>query len=79
MLDDVERIGPGESCEAIVALSSLLPPGSQRSASRRGDGLPVPRLVAAGMMTLIERDELFLDDAEAAELLRMVGRPHRRR
>jgi LuxR family maltose regulon positive regulatory protein len=75
VLDDVERIGSGESCEAILALASLLPAGSQLAlASRRGDGLPVPRLVAAGMMTLIERDELSLDDAEAAELLRIVGR-----
>jgi LuxR family transcriptional regulator, maltose regulon positive regulatory protein len=76
VLDDVERIGSGESCEAIVALASLLPAGSQLAlASRRADGLPVPRLVAAGMLTLIERDELALVDAEAAELLRIVGRP----
>ena len=76
VLDDVERIGTGESCEAILALASLLPPGSQLAlASRRSDGFPVPRLVAAGMMTLIERDELALEDVEAAELLRIIGRP----
>jgi LuxR family maltose regulon positive regulatory protein len=75
ILDDAERIGAGESCEAILALASLLPAGSQLAlASRRSDGFPVPRLVAAGMMTLIERDELALLDAEAAELLRIVGR-----
>ena len=76
VLDDVDRIGPGEVCEAIVALSALLPPGSQLAmGSRRADVFPVPRLVTAGLMTLIERDDLVLDDAEAEEMLRVVGRP----
>jgi LuxR family maltose regulon positive regulatory protein len=76
VLDDVERIGPGEACEAIVALSALLPPGSQVAiSSRRSDVFPVPRLVAAGLMTLIERDDLVLDDGEAEELFRLIGRP----
>ena len=76
VLDDVERIGPGEPCEAIVALSALLPPGSQVAlSSRRSDVFPVPRLVTAGLMTLVERDDLVLDDREAEELLRLVGGP----
>ena len=76
VLDDVERVGPGEPCEAIVALSALLPPGSQVAlSSRRSDVFPVPRLVTAGLMTLIERDDLVLDDREAEELFRLIGRP----
>ena len=76
VLDDVERIGAGEVCEAIIAMSALLPPGSQLAlASRRSDAFSVPRLVAAGLMTLVERDDLALDDGEAQELLRIVGRP----
>jgi LuxR family maltose regulon positive regulatory protein len=76
VLDDVERIGPGEACEAIVALAALLPPGSQVAiSSRRSDVFPVPRLVTAGLMTLIERDDLVLDDREAEELFRLIGRP----
>lgn len=76
VLDDVERIGPGEPCEAIVALSALLPPGSQVAiSSRRSDVFPVPRLVAAGLMTLIERDALVLDDPEAEELFRLIVGP----
>jgi len=76
VLDDVERIGPGEGCEAIVALSALLPPGSQVAiSSRRSDVFPVPRLVTAGLMTLIERDELVFDDDEAEVLFRLIGRP----
>jgi len=76
VLDDVERVGPGEPCEAIVALSALLPPGSQVAlSSRRSDVFPVPRLVTAGLLTLIERDDLVLDDREAEELFRLVGRP----
>ena len=75
VLDDVERIGTGVVCEAIVALSALLPPGSQLAlASRRPDAFPVPRLVAAGLMTLVERDDLALNDDEAHELLRILGR-----
>ena len=76
VLDDVERVGPGEPCEAIVALSALLPPGSQVAlSSRRSDVFPVPRLVTAGLLTLIERDDLVLDDREAEELFRLIGRP----
>ncbi|MFL5686821.1 MAG: LuxR C-terminal-related transcriptional regulator [Chloroflexota bacterium] len=76
VLDDVERVGMGEVCEAIVALSALLPPGSQLAiGSRRSDAFPIPRLVTAGLMTLIERDDLVLADHEAVELLRLVGRP----
>ena len=76
VLDDVERVGPGEPCEAIVALSALLPPGSQVAlSSRRSDVFPVPRLVTAGLMTLIERDDLVFDDGEAEELFRLIGRP----
>ena len=74
VLDDVERIGEGEVCEAVVALSALLPPGSQLAlSSRRADAFPVPRLVTAGLLTLLERDDLALDDREAEELLRIVG------
>jgi LuxR family maltose regulon positive regulatory protein len=76
VLDDVERIGPGEPCEAIVALSALLPPGSQVAlSSRRSDVFPVPRLVTAGLLTLIERDDLVMDDDEAEELFRLIGGP----
>ena len=48
VLDDVERIGPGEPCEAIVALSALLPAGSQVAvSSRRSDVFPVSARYAA--------------------------------
>ena len=40
VLDDVERIVTGESCEAIVALASLLPAGSQLALASRRAGRP---------------------------------------
>ena len=60
--------------KAIVALSALLPAGSQLAvSSRRVRRVPVPRLVTAGLMTLIERETSPSMIVEAEELLHIVG------
>ena len=60
---------------SIVALAAHLPDGSQIAiATRSMEGLPIPRLMAAERLMLLERDDLRLDDEEAMALLSGTGR-----
>ncbi len=75
VLDDLERMHNQESLDVIVALAAHLPDGSQIAiATRSIEGLPIPRLMAAERLMLLERDDLRLDDEEAMALLSGTGR-----
>ena len=75
VLDDLERVHNQESLDVIVALAAHLPDGSQIAiATRSIEGLPIPRLMAAERLMLLERDDLRLDDDEAMVLLDGSGR-----
>lgn len=77
VLDDLERVHNQESLDVIVALAAHLPVGSQiATATRSIEGLPIPRLLAAERLLLLERDDLRLDDDEAMALLDGSGRRH---
>ena len=74
VLDDLERLHNQESLDVIVALAAHLPAGSQMAiATRSIEGLPIPRLIAADRLVLLERDDLRLDDDEAMALLEGAG------
>ena len=75
VLDDLERLHHQESLDIVVALAAHLPEGSQIAiATRSIKGLPIPRLMAANHLMLLDRDDLRLDDEEAMALLSGGGR-----
>ena len=75
VLDDLERLHNQESLDVVVALAAHLPAGSQIAiATRSIKGLPIPRLLAANRLALLDRDDLRLDDEEAMALLSGGGR-----
>ena len=77
VLDDLERVHNQESIDVVVALAAHLSDGSQIAiATRSIEGLPMPRLMAADRLVLLERDDLRLDDDEAMALLSGSGRRH---
>ncbi len=73
VIDDAE-IASQASIDAIVMLAQGLPAGSQIAlATRTARLLPVPHLMAAGVLAMVEREDFALDDAEAARVLAMAG------
>ncbi|MGZ6300487.1 MAG: LuxR C-terminal-related transcriptional regulator [Candidatus Limnocylindria bacterium] len=75
VLDDLDRLHSQESLDVVVALAAHLPSGCQIAlATRSIEGLPIPRLMAADRLMLLERDGLRLDDDEAMALLSACGR-----
>ena len=74
VLDDVDRLTEADPADALVALASHLPGGSQIVLAGRTAGrLPIPRILAGGRGTLIDARDLRLDDGEAASLLLAAG------
>ncbi|MFL5777318.1 MAG: hypothetical protein ACJ761_00110, partial [Chloroflexota bacterium] len=73
VIDDAE-VATEAALDIIVSLARNLRAGSQIVlGTRTARAVPVPRLLASGLLGLIEREDLILDDAEAGEVLVRAG------
>ena len=70
VLDDVQALGNQDCLDALLPISKALPQGSQLVLSTRAnDGLPLPRLRAAGRLLEIGVRDLALTDEEAVNFV----------
>ena len=75
-IDDAHRITDRACLDALAQFIDYLPAGSQVAIAGRGSvGLPVARWRAAGSIIEIGPSELAMDDDEALQLVRNLGRP----
>jgi LuxR family transcriptional regulator, maltose regulon positive regulatory protein len=75
VIDDVDRIGEGEASDIVLALARKERgrPARIILAGRTLGAVPGPRLVAAGLLTVVGREVLALDQAETTAVLTAAG------
>lgn len=74
VLDDVQQLTNRDCLDALLPISKFLPQGSLLVLSGRAeDGLPLPRLRAAGRLLELGPSDLSLTDDEAKELIAAAG------
>jgi len=74
VLDDADLLTRPQAADVVIALAGNLGPGSQLVLAGRTTGrVPVPRLVAAGRLHVLEAADLALTAEEAARVLRAAG------